>query len=257
MDEVLKISKGVINICIIDDDVHDLEITKTIIENIMKISNIAYTIDAATQVDFINKSYDIFILDVILNKDDSFNLQAKLINEFPKSRIILVSHDNSFVTKVELADDLFFVSKEKISIELPAYFKKCLGKVMKGLNYLELNPDKFKNLKHLPKSQRQSFTKRIPVNDIEFIKSERNYSTIYYFNNGVNKELTYRCPIYIFKQFLNDFNQFKLYNRSFLVNSDYIKDINLDNLQLVIKSNHKIPLSKKDWQNIYSMMIGN
>ena len=117
MDEVLKISKGVINICIIDDDVHDLEITKTIIENIMKISNIAYTIDAATQVDFINKSYDIFILDVILNKDDSFNLQAKLINEFPKSRIILVSHDNSFVTKVELADDLFFVSKEKISIE--------------------------------------------------------------------------------------------------------------------------------------------
>ena len=67
MDEVLKISKGVINICIIDDDVHDLEITKTIIENIMKISNIAYTIDAATQVDFINKSYDIFILDVILN----------------------------------------------------------------------------------------------------------------------------------------------------------------------------------------------
>ena len=72
---------------------------------------------------------NITITPILEKKMDKALAQAKAIdllkmvgledkkNEFPKSRIILVSHDNSFVTKVELADDLFFVSKEKISIE--------------------------------------------------------------------------------------------------------------------------------------------
>lgn len=257
MDEVLKISKGTINICIFDDNVNDLDVTHSLTKTIMESSDIAYTIDTTTQFDVINKNYHIFIIDVILNKDNSFNLQAQLIKQYPKSQFILISHDNSFVAKVELADDLYFVSKEKISIELPAYFKKCLGKAVKSLNYLELNPDKFKNLKYLSKEQRQCVIKRIHVTDIEFIKSERNYASINYFSNGINKEVIYRCPIYIFKQCLIDFEQFVLLNRSFLVNSDYIKDVNMESLELILNSGHTIPFSKNDWKIIYKMIVGN
>jgi len=221
------------NIAICDDDTNDMilifnELTKLLKEqrieyNIKKYLNYSGLINSLNEI-----NYDFILLDIDFNTKSTNGIDiARKINSLSyDTKIIFVSNNKDFLLDVYEARHEFFVLK----YDLENTLSKAINKV---INYNEHDI-------YFTEKKKKSVHK-IPLSKVAYL--EKDLRSLLFIYSDIDKE-PYTTNIK-FSDLPDTITKADIVrcHRSYMVNMNYIKDIN--KLEITLYNHKKIPIGKK------------
>lgn len=168
--------------------------------------------------------------------------------------IWMLSDYSSFYNKKSNFDFLFFLKSVFYVGIIPSGFYIIIELLLyksKKTAIQENLPNKINNeidlIKIIGENKKEAF--ELPLNDLIYINSEKNYSSIFYLQNGKIKEKLMRISLHKIENQLTDFNAVFRCHKSYIINTNKIEKIegNAHGYKLRLKDlkNKKIPVSRK------------
>lgn len=230
-----------INICICDDDNTIIAKIQDVITQYFDSRNISYHVDSYVDSDvLLNKikhkvEYDIYFLDIIMPEITGMHIANEIREHNETSAIIFLTSSPEYAVKSYDVRALNYllkpISKEKLISTLNYYIEK--------INV----PKKAENLIVKEKGK----IKQVPFSGICCFESRRNKLLIHL---NSNEQLEIYSTMSKMEELLCEKKCFVRIHRSFIINMNYIKEIEANEITLL--PDYKIPLSKK-----YSISLKN
>lgn len=221
-------------IAICDDFIDDAIKLSNMIEEIFKekrINIIITLFDSGEKLleNIKKNNYDIYFLDIYLDKMDGIELGYKIVKKDINSVIIYTTNSKDHMADSYSVGALHYLVKPFDKDSLNEALNRCLRIIRHFDSYIELLTNRKK--------------KKILLYKIKYIESQNRYCFIY---TEDNKYKVYLRLEQLEKMLIQD--NFLRCHRSYIINLDYISDIN--NSDFVLNDGTLIPL-KRDHKKVF------
>lgn len=230
---------------LVDDESKALE---SLLWELSKFKNDITVLDTFTNpneaIEFIkHNQVDCVFLDIEMPTMDGFQFLSHLGDE--DLAVVFTTAYNEYALKALKNEALDYLLKPIDSDDL----KQAIKKVKKSVSSQNLTTER---IEQILSSYNNSSNKKIKLNtdgklifldkeDILFVESEGNYSTLHLSNS---KQIVLTKKLKELTQVLPDSHFFRIHN-SYIVNLEKIKELIKSDNYIILESNHKIPISRQ------------
>lgn len=188
------------------------------------------TVQVFQRIEELPKTYNVLFLDIEL---DNMNKNGfEVANELRKDRdvkVIFVSSHEDYAFDGYLYDPYFFISKSRLDTYLPKVMEKLMRDYHSENRQIQLLYDRCLDVS-------------VPIANIQYAYREGNYvevnaGTIYYSRTSIKRF-----------QELVDNDDFLLPSSGYLVNINYIKEFQKDNMKVIMTDGKEIPISRDNFR---------
>ncbi|MBE6131816.1 MAG: response regulator transcription factor [Erysipelotrichaceae bacterium] len=174
-----------------------------------------------------NGAFDIVVIDLDYSRINGLNIASEVSKRNENSYIILLSKSKQDAYEGIKIGVIDYILKPIIDEEFVTSIEKAYKLIIS------------ENVKYLKYKTSDGY-KRININNIIYVEAEKHYQHIYLKNN---KKVTIRSTIKKLEEELSSLtNQFVKTHSSFLVNIDFIKEIN--KYIIILTNTNIVPISK-------------
>jgi two-component system LytT family response regulator len=230
---------------LVDDESKALE---SLLWELSKFKNDITVLDTFTNpneaIEFIkHNQVDCVFLDIEMPTMDGFQFLSHLGDE--DLAVVFTTAYNEYALKALKKEALDYLLKPIDSDDL----KQAIKKVKKSVSSQNLTTER---IELILSNYNNSSNKKIKLNtdgklifldkeDILFVESEGNYSTLHLSNS---KQIVLTKKLKELTQVLPDSHFFRIHN-SYIVNLEKIKELIKSDNYIILESNHKIPISRQ------------
>lgn len=239
---------------IIDDEVASIEVIRTLVHtfsNEIAICSTCLTIDDAVRETRLHKP-DILFLDIELADGLGFEILEQLPDLHPHV-IFITAYDHYAIRAIR-----FHAFDYLLKPVIPGEMHQTLNKVIMDIKEQHTRPDSQALLHQL----RTGLVQKIavpsknglhyyPIQDIVLIEGDGSYAVMHLANAN---PVTVTKKIKNFEELLSDKGFIRIH-KSFLVNTDHIRELHRDDSGYLVMSNgKKVPISPKDKEEIIHLI---
>lgn len=231
-----------LNILIIEDTKNESDsLIAVLTENNYTIVGVATTFSNALQL-FYEHEIDLVIIDIFLNGQPDGITFAETISITPNSAkpfvFLTSSKDRQIFERAKLTKPYSFLMKPFNELEILYAIEFAIEKFYNQTNVFLSEEENTVISKEYLFIKKKNILKKVMLNDIIFIEVDERYCNI------VTETQQYLINISLTKLIeLIDQKKFIRTHRSFIVNSEKIEEIILNDNLLILKGNHKVNLS--------------
>ncbi len=213
------------NIAIVDDNRQDIEKIKYLLQEC--IADEEYeTSEYLTTDCFLNaideRSFDIVFLDIILDKKDGIEIGRILNKKQPDTNVIFVSQNPDYFKDVYKVKHSYFLTKELEQDRFKDAVNKAVGVIKRDSLLIDTKTGVY----------------NIRLKDIVCLESNLKHTKIYTYDNTVNE---YNIKMKDIEKMLPG-TVFARVHQSFIINMDYIKSY--DSQNIVLEDGLSVPISR-------------
>ncbi len=213
------------NIAIVDDNRQDVEKIKRLLQEC--ITDEEYEVsECFTTDDFLNtldiKSFDIVFLDIILDKKDGIEIGRLLNKKQPYANVIFVSQNPDYFKDVYKVNHSYFLTKELEQDRFKDAVDKAVASIKRDSLLIDTKMGAY----------------NIRLKDIVYLESNLKHTKIYTLEKNVSE---YNIKMKDVEKKLPG-NMFARVHQSFIINMDYIKSY--DSQNIVLEDGISVPISR-------------
>lgn len=232
-------SINMIKFAILDDDITQIENTIRNVSLILHSLNVAFSIDKYTTLDSLNDSllnikYDIYLLDIRIDKKTSIPLASKINNINKDAQIIFITSFPDYFKDVYTCKHVYCLLKDEMNLRLKDALKRAIDNINNKASSNLLIKSQHKtcviktcDILYMEKSLRK----------IIFVLKDQKIDTYGTFDEYINK-----LP-----------SSFIQIHRSYIINTSYIKNVTSSTITLL--NNEMIPISRTYQKSVLNSLM--